>query len=360
VEIPGGGTLANFLSVTSSGVGVSTRAAPAAMAQNTACPNFPDPIYFFYVAVPNANLTTDVADYGATAISSQGSAITFRTQPFLIGAPRPVGLNATGGCSQTNLGALTAFPLNSFGSSSNLELISIGQTGFLVSSFNSSNPGQITEVGAFGTGTGVIGVQAPVGQVDVNALVGAQYNGMLYSPQNTVPATYDITTLASAFGNHNATSPACSGLQAALAANNGKGSGTVSSLPSPNSLYGGEFLSVGSGGMVNDPTGANGSENCDVAIGLGQQDSTSGGVFPNATVFIGSNFPPYSASNPWTCGGSPCAVSFPAAAVVGQVHGRYVILVSTSAASTPPAQLPDNFGNLRAQPIGIYLFQKGQ
>src|SRR5215467_1684714 len=129
VEIPGGGTLANFLSVTSSGVGVSTRAAPAAMAENAACPNFSDPTYFYYVMVPNASLTTDVADYGATGISSQGSAITFRTQPFLIGASRPVGFNATGGCSETNLGALTAFPLNSFGSSSNLELISIGRSG---------------------------------------------------------------------------------------------------------------------------------------------------------------------------------------------------------------------------------------
>jgi len=194
-------------------------------------------------------------------------------------------------------------------------------------------------------------VKAPAGAVDVSAVVGAKYNGIFYSPQNTVPATFDITALASAFGNHNATSPTCSALQTSLSA------GTVSATPSANSLYGGEFLSASSSGMVNDPTGANGSENCDVVIDLGQQDSVTG-VFDNATVFIGANFPPFSTANPRTCAGSPCAFSFPAAAIVGKVNGRWVILVTASGVSTPPAQLPDNFGNLRAQPLGIYLFQK--
>lgn len=358
VEIPGAGALANFLHV-NQGSTLAVSAAPAAMAENTACPNFPQGVWYLYVAVPNANLTNDSADYGGVNISSQGSAITFRTQPYLIGAPRPTGFNTTGSCSDTNLGALTAFPLNSFGTTSNLELISIGKTGLLVSSFNSINPGQPTSVGAFGGGTGVIGVVAPL-PLDVGAIVGAQYNGIFYAPRNTVPASYDITVLASAFGDHNANSQACSGLRASLAANNGKGAGTVSALPSANSLYGGEFLKISGSAAVNDPTGANGSEDCDVVIDLGQQDSVTGGLFPNATLFIGSNFPPYSASGPWTCLGSPCAVSFPAAAVVGQVQGRYVIFVSASAATTPPAQLPDNLGHPRPQPIGIYLFQKSQ
>jgi hypothetical protein len=108
---------------------------------------------------------------------------------------------------------------------------------------------------------------------------------------------------------------------------------------------------------VNDPTGTNGSENCDVVIDLGTQDPANNGVFPNATVFIGSTFPPFSASNPWSCGGT-CAVSFPAAAIVGQVQGEYVIFVSASGASTPPAQLPDGSGVPSPQPVGIYLFQK--
>src|SRR5208282_2769024 len=165
------------------------------------------------------------------------------------------------------------------------------------------------------------------GNVDVSAVVQAKYNGFLYAPSNSVPENYDITVLASAYGDNTATSQVCSALQASLVANSGQGAGTVPVLPSANSIYGGEFLTATSGGNVNDPT--TGSENCDVVIDLGQQSSTANGVFPNATLFIGSNFPPYSTSNPWTCAGagSGCSVSFPAAAVVGQVQGQYVIFL---------------------------------
>jgi hypothetical protein len=196
--------------------------------------------------------------------------------------------------------------------------------------------------------------------VDVGAVTAAQYNGFTYAPLNRVHQSYDITVLASAFGDNGGTSQTCSTLQTSLAANSGQGSGNVPVLPSANSLYGGEFLTTTSTGTVNDPTGAAGSENCDVVIDLGTQDSANNGLFPNATIFIGSNYPPYSASSPWMCAGgtSACAVSFPAAAVVGKVQGHYVILVVASAASSPPARLPDNFGSAVAQPIGIYLFQK--
>jgi hypothetical protein len=364
LEIPGAGAMENLLNVTNNAGAVSVRAAPLAVAENTVCPNFSDLSAFLYVTVPDpTKVTPDTADYGGVTVSSQGSAITFRTQPYLVGAPAPAGFNATGGCSITNLGALTAFPLNSFGSVSNSELISIGSSGFLVSSFNtSSGVGTSSTLGAFGGGEGVIGVVQPKGPVNVSAVVGAQYNGFLYAPLNTVPENYDITVLASAYGDNSATSPACSALQASLAANNSP-SGTVPVLPSANSIYGGEFLTGTSTGSVNDPTTvANGSENCDVVVDLGEQSSTSSGVFPNATVFIGSNFPPFSTSNPWTCvsTNAVCAVSFPAAAVVGQVQGQYVILVVASATSTPPAQLPSQFGSSPPQPLGIYLFQKSQ
>jgi hypothetical protein len=351
VEIPGAGALANLLNVTSSG---TLRAAPAAMAENAVCPNFKELTSFLYVTVPNANLINDTADYGGVTLSSQGSEITFRTQPYTIGGPSQTGFNVTGACSNTNLGALIAYPVNSFGSPSNLELMSIGASGLLVSSYST---GAGTSPGAFGGGTGVLGVAQTHGAVDVNAVVSAHYNGFLYAPQNRVSGTYDITVLASAFGNHLATSQSCAALESSLAANNGQGAGTVPALPSPNSLYGGEFLTTTSTGAVNDPTGTNDSENCDVVIDLGVQSDLSNGIFPNATVFIGSTFPPFSASNPWTCGGT-CAVSFPAAAVVGSVQGSYVIFVTASAFSSPSARLPDNFGGSPAQPVGIYLFQK--
>jgi len=357
VEVPGAGAIGNFLTVTSTG---ALSAAPVAMAVNNDCPNFAKPASYLYVTVPSASARTHTADYGSVSISTQGSAVTFGTQPYLIGAPAEASFKSTGGCSNTNLGALTAYPLNSFGTAPNIELISIGSTGLLVSSFNTS--GGVGSNGAFGGGGGVLGFTQPSAPVDATAVVGTQYNGLVFSPQNRVTETYDITALASSFGNHSATSQACSTLQASLAANNGQGAGTVPVLPSANTVYGGEFLTVTGTGTVNDPTGATGSENCDLAIDLGQQDPTNNGLFPNATIFVGSNFPPYSSTNPWNCQGttSVCAVSFPAAAVVGKVQGLYVIFVAASGASIPPAQLPDSFGGRVAQPLGIYLFQKAQ
>lgn len=356
VEIPGAGVLANYLNLQSAGSGVAASAAPVAMAENTACPNFASQTPFLYVTVPNPSLTSDTADYGRVNISVQGSAVTFGTTPFLVGPVAQPASTVTGGCSTSNLGALTAYPLNSFGSASNSDLISIGASSFLVSSFTNTGGGGR---GAFGGGSGVIGVAEPSQPVNVSAVIGAQYNGFLYAPLNAPNQNYNSTVLASAFGDHTASSLACSALQTSLMANNGQGANTVPVLPSANTLYGGEFLTITGTGEVNDPSGTSGSENCDVAIDLGTQDSATNGLFPHATVFIGSNFPPFSSSNPWICSqtGSVCAISFPAAAVVGQVQGQYVILVVASAASSPPAQLP---GGAQNQPIGIYLFQKTQ
>jgi hypothetical protein len=285
--------------------------------------------------------------------------VTLNAQPYLIGPTTLTPSTVTGGCSNTTFGPLTAYPLNSFGTASNLELIALGKSGFLVSSFTSGNSGS-SQGGAFGGGTGVIGVAAPSTPVDVSAAIGVQYNGFIYAPQNSAPVSYDITVLASAFGDNTANSQACAPLQSSLAANNGQGANSVAALPSANSLYGGEFLTTTGTTAVNDPTGANGSENCDVIIDLGTQDPANNGLFPHATIFIGSNYPPFSASKPWNCFGTSltCAVSFPAAAVVGQVQGQYVIFVVASAVSNPKANLPDNLGNLIAQPVGIYLFQK--
>ena len=359
VEIPGAGALGNLLSLGSS-VGLNVSAAPVAIAQNTVCPNFSTPAPFLYVTVPTPSLVSDIADYGGVNISTQGAAVTFQAQPYLIGSSALAPSTVTGGCSDTYFGPLTAYPLNSFGAISNLELIAIGQSGFLVSSFTPGSTG--SSPGAFGGGTGIVGFSAPSSPVDIAAVVAGQYNGFVYAPQNTATASYDITVLASAFGDHAGNSQACSTLQSSLAANNGKGANSVAALPSANSLYGGEFLTSSGSSAANDPTGANGSENCDVAIDLGVQDPVNNGLFPHATIFIGSNYPPFSSTNPWNCFGTalPCAVSFPAAAVVGKVQGQFVIFMVASAGSNPAAQLPNNPGSAIAQPVGIYLFQKMQ
>jgi hypothetical protein len=366
VEIPGAGALANLLNLTTTTGGVlAVTAAPTAMAENSACPNFAQPARFLYVTVPNTSITSDAADYGNVDITTQGSAVTLSAHPSLIGPTGPtagVSSIVTGGCSDTIFGSLTAYPLNSFGASSNLELIALSQSGLLVSSFNS---GAGSSPGAFGGGTGVIGFAEPSSPVDVNAVINGHYNGFIYAPLNATSLSYDITVLASAFGDKAATSQACSTLQSSLVANNSQGAKTVATLPSAASLYGGEFLVGAGASTANDPTGANGSENCDVVIDLGTQDSANNGLFPHATIFIGSDYPPFSASTPWTCFNTTCAASFPAAAVVGQVQGQYVIFVEASTGSKPQAQLPNNSGNSNsgnsfAQPVGIYLFQKSQ
>lgn len=369
VEIPGVGALANLLAISNAG-GLPVVAAPAAMAENATCPDFyTAPANFLYVTVPQLpGAPTPTADYGTMEISTIGSAVTFKAQPYLLGPSALTRSVVTGGCSETYLGPLTAYPLNSFDQSSNLDLVAIGASGLLTSSFLPSSGGNTPS--AFGGNSGVIGVATSSAPVSVSAVVSARYNGFLYAPQNPVntdplsnaPLTYDITVLASAFGDDSATSQACSTLQSSLAANLGPGAGKIPALPSANTVYGGEFLSTKSGNTVNDPTGANGSENCDVAIDLGTQDSNNNGLFSNATIFIGSNYPPFSASNPWICFGttSICAVSFPAVAVVGSVEGQYVIFVESSATSTRMAQLPIANGSSNTQPVGIYLFQKSQ
>jgi len=361
VEIPGAGALANLLSVQTGGGTTTIKAAPAAMADNAACPDFPNQTSFLYVNVPNPSSTasTDTSNYGMVGVATQGSTVTFASTPYLVGPLSELPSTVTGGCSVSTLGAVTSYPLNSYGQSSNLELISIGKSGLLASSFNALSGS--SSVGAFGGGNGVIGVQEPSSPIDESIVVNVKYNGFIYAPKNTVVNTYDITVLASAFGNHAGDSPACSVLQASLVANHGQGAGTVDSLPFDDTIYGGEFLSVdSSGNAVNDPSGQLGSENCDVAVTLGIQDTSNPGLFPHATIFIGSNYPPFSTSNPWNCFGttSVCAVSFPAVAIVGQVQGQYVIFVASNANSNPPAQLPNGVGGLVQQPVGIYLFQK--
>jgi len=374
VEIRGGGALANLLTVNTSGIGAgppATLAGAVATVENTTCPNFPSgaPGIFLFVSVPAASTTgaASVVDYGAASISTQGSAVTIGAKPFLIGGASQANSLVTGGCSDSFFGPITSFPLNSVGAT-NLDRIGIGVSGLLVDSFSFNSTGQPGAFGQNSTSSGVIGVVMPASAVDVSAVVGGSYNGFLYAPQNQVttnaPLSYDATVLASAFGNTKANSQPCSALQSSIVANNGQGGGTVATLPSANSLYGGEFLSTNGGVTLNDPTGAAGSEDCDVVIDLGVQDPNNNGLFPNAQIFVGASFPPFSAGNPWLCNGlsqgngAPCAVSFPAAAVVGKVQGRFVIFVVTDPQSTPPAQLPDQNGFLTPQPAAIFLFQK--
>lgn len=77
-------------------------------------------------------------------------------------------------------------------------------------------------------------------------------------------------------------------------------------------LYGGDFTN-------DDPsTSSDGFGNCDLAIDLGTQDSANNGLFPNATVWLGTSY----AAN--TTGKT---YSFPAVAIAGQLNGKYAIFL---------------------------------
>ena len=84
------------------------------------------------------------------------------------------------------------------------------------------------------------------------------------------------------------------------------------------------------------PTQQNGGYgNCDFAIDLGTASTTSNGLYPSATVWIGSNFNANSTSGKNT-------YSFPAVAIAGQLNGKYAIFV---------------LGVDSTQPWAIYLLQ---
>src|SRR5579864_6499643 len=225
VEIPGAGALANLLTIQIVNNTTTVKAAPAAMADNTACPDFPQQTSFLYVNVPkpsaSAASSIDTSNYGMVNIATQGSDVTFSATPSLVGSSQGTPSTVTGGCSVSTLGAVVSYPLNSYGQLSNVELITIGKSGLLVSSFLAQS-GSNTP-GAFGGGNGVMGVQQPSSPVDVSSVVNAKYNGFMYAPENAVTGTYDITVLASAFGNHAGDSPACSALQTSILANHGQG-----------------------------------------------------------------------------------------------------------------------------------------
>jgi len=98
VEIPGAGALANLLSVNTNSAPATISAAPNAMVDASACPSF-STVPFLYVTVPNLNPSSDLADYGTVQISAQGSAVTFKAQPYLVGPQQQPSSTVTGGCS---------------------------------------------------------------------------------------------------------------------------------------------------------------------------------------------------------------------------------------------------------------------
>jgi hypothetical protein len=248
--------------------------------------------------------------FGSVSISASGTAYSLGniqqfTLPASGGQPAAptaaYAATASGHCSQTPYGYTLSVPDTVTVSGSNTATpsaaIGIGPTGLLVE----NNGGSADNL--LGAGTGAIGVPQPASALTTSSVVGAQYLGFVYgSGVSSNSASGWSSTLAS-FGF---------AAQPSTCTSVAPGTATL--------IYGGDFPS-------NDPASsavqANGGYgNCNLAIDLGTQSSTSNGLYPHATVTIGSGF---SAGTSIALDTFP--VSFPAVAVVGQLAGKYVILL---------------------------------
>jgi len=339
----------------------------------SACPAFKTPESFLYVTIP-ATLETgaptfaasandewypqyDTA-YGSVKIGGTDAAISFAgIQQFTIAgtllksyqslAGNPAASAATSGsCSSTFYGDTVSVPssltIDNPGVGETITppaIVGVGSTGLLVES--NGNGVAAAENSSFlynyqpflGAGTGAIGLPQPSSAVDTGSLTSAQYLGVIFSagaPNPSGAGTIGMTSSLSSFGFSTAPS-SCATSFAGLS-------------PAAGSIYGQDFVYDPTNPTdPNNPGGpaiqANGgfATNCDFNIALGAQSASTPGLFPQATVSIGSTFSGNSAA---------VAYSFPATAIAGQLNGKYAIfLIGVDTTGTPN------------QAWGIYLLQ---
>jgi hypothetical protein len=278
------------------------------------CPNLTTPQTFQFITIPAPNQaappawnpTTDTA-FGSVTIGTNGSTVNFSniqqfTLPTSGSAPgmpaTPFVSAATGLCSFGPYGNTISAPptvtvTNPGGAPGNQSAspsatVGIGPTGFLVES-NAPNTG-VTVSNLLGAGSGAVGVpqpSSPLGATPVSGQTAPQYLGFIYN----AAGTSEVMSLGFA------TQP----------------SSCSSVTPStPTLIYGGDFQN-------GDPTtSTDGYSQCNFALDLGTESSTSNGLYPSAKVWTGTGF-----------NGSISTASTPGVAVVGQLQGKFVILVIT-------------------------------
>lgn len=305
---------------------VGQPATPLAAAQS--CPDSATAQTFQFITLPIGlgstgtspsavwNPATDTA-YGSVSISGSGTTVNFSNiQQFTLPVPgvnggmpgtpkNPSPSTVTGACSPTPYGNTISVPgaltITNPGGGTGTQsvapsaIVGIGPTGLLVE-WNGNNIGSYQNV--LGAGTGAIGVPQPSSPLSTSDVVGAQYLGFIYGGGVGSVGTGSSSTLAS-FGFPTAPS-------------------TCSSVASQTStlIYGGDFPS-------NDPTtpavqSNGGYGNCDLAIDLGTQSATNNGLYPSATVWLGSTF---------SANATKKTYSMSAVAIVSQLQGKFVILV---------------------------------
>lgn len=256
--------------------------------------------------------STDTA-YGSVDISTNGSTVTFSnikqyTLPSVGGTGTPSATATSpsiGTCGASTLGYTTSIPgyavvtdpvlTSSLAPSAT---VGINTAGLLIEDngvvTSGTNAGSYENV--MGAGTGAVGLPKPASSIDVSALRSAQYLGFvrgagIYSAGNVSGWSSHLTSFGFA-----TTPSSCASVAAS--------SSTI--------LYGGDYTN-------DDPsTSSSGFGNCDLAIDLGTQSSSTNGLFPHATVWLGSDY----AGN--TKGST---YSFSAVAIAGQVNSKYAIFL---------------------------------
>jgi hypothetical protein len=313
------------------------------IASNESCPSLATAQPFQFVTIPNAGDSTGTA-YGSVSIGTSGSTVNFNniSQYTVGGSNTPTNHSLTpsvqGSCGQTVYGQTIGVPDTTTVTGSEETLtpsatIAIAPSGFLVED-NGMLPagnvgsGNLPYQPVLGAGVGAIGLPVPTSAVTTSTLIGTQYVGFIYTTgwqaPNSGPVVVPPSSLIASFGFPNQT--ACPNLPAQT--------GTI--------IYGGEFSN-------NNPS-ANAVGNCDIAVDLGAQSATTYGLYPNATVWVGSPFPrtPSSgkANQPQT------ASSFSAVAIAGQIQGKYAIFLI----GYDPTSL-NSVVTGATQDWGIYLLQ---
>jgi hypothetical protein len=301
---------------------------------NQACPSFPNAETFQFVALPLAGDKTGTA-YGSVSIATSGGTVNFSNiGQFNVsgGAPaNPSPASVSGTCSPTVFGQTISMPnvatVTNPGNGQTetpSATIAIGPSGFLVEDNGyTANPAAYQNT--LGAGTGAMGLPMPSATVTTSALIAAQYAGFIYG---TGAAGNNIKNLAAVPASSRIASFGYPNLQAACPAPPAPQTATM--------LYGGEFAG-------NNPA-ANASGNCDFAIDFGTEDPKNNGLYPAATVWLGSAFPGNTTGKSY---------SFPAVAIVGQLQGKYAILLI----GLDTVGLQTVSQGQQSQDWGVYLLQ---
>ena len=325
------------------------------MVATSACPTLAAAQTFQFVTLPSAVTSTgpgsgltwnpalDTA-YGSVSVATNGDAVTLsHIQQFTLplnGNPAGTPANPVpspvpaGVCTSTSYGRVATLPAvltvtdpGSGQSATAASTIGIGPSNMLVED-NGTSGGSGSYNNILGAGTGAVGLPVPSGPlgsgpVGSGAEGAPEYLGFAYSTGNASNASdTGWTSNLVSFGLPAALQTSCAAFQLQT--------GILT-----NGIFGGDYPADPATGLPNPNLpvvqGNGGYGNCDLAVDLGLESSASPGLYPAATVWIGSQF----VANKTV---PSVTYSFPAVAVSGQLHGKYAIFVIGFDAVSQPNQ----------------------